>query len=322
MSKASLVLLWLFSIFLPLVAQTPQQFPAQQTQTSTSPAPQPGPTPDDKDETVRITTNLVQVDAVVTKDGKLVTDLKADEFELFEDGRRQTITSFAYISNLTNHSPTTNAAAPAKDAKEKNIPSLPAAPIRPNGPHRTIALVIDDLGLSAESMSQVRKQLHKFVDVQLQPSDLVAIIRTGGDVGALQQFTNDKRLLYGAIEKARWNICSRVGPTVFQPFRPTQSGPSTQATQGAFGQDTTNPSCGGRSLTSTMHSLRFILQSMRELPERKSMIIFSDSIPREEQEVTLPGSDDDSDTLGGNSRNFYFVLQESSLVTMARWWTR
>src|SRR6266699_3556316 len=82
MSKASLVLLWLFFIFLPLVAQTPQQFPAQQTQTSTSKASQPGPTPDDKDETVRITTNLVQVDAVVTKDGKLVTDLKADYFEL------------------------------------------------------------------------------------------------------------------------------------------------------------------------------------------------------------------------------------------------
>ena len=102
MSKASLVLLSLFSILLPLATQTEQQFPAQQTQASPSPTPQESPTLDDKDETVRITTNLVQVDAVVTKDGKLVTDLKADDFELFEDGRRQTITSFAYISNLTN----------------------------------------------------------------------------------------------------------------------------------------------------------------------------------------------------------------------------
>jgi len=34
-----------------------------------------------------------------------------------------------------------------------------------------------------------------FIDKQLQPNDLVAIIRTGGDIGALQQFTTDKRLL-------------------------------------------------------------------------------------------------------------------------------
>jgi hypothetical protein len=55
---------------------------------------------DDKDEVVRITTNLVQVDAVVTKDGKVVRDLKADDFEIYEDGRRQEITSFAFISNV------------------------------------------------------------------------------------------------------------------------------------------------------------------------------------------------------------------------------
>jgi VWFA-related protein len=321
MSKASLVLLSFFSILLPLATQTPQQFPAQQTQASPSPTPQESPTLDDKDETVRITTNLVQVDAVVTKDGKLVTDLKADDFELFEDGRRQTITSFAYISNLTNSASPTNATAPVKVDNDRNTPSLPVSPIRPTDPHRTIAMVIDDLGLSAESMSQVRKQLRKFVDEQLQPSDLVAIIRTGGDVGALQQFTNDKRLLYGAIEKARWNICSRVGPTVFQPLRPTQSaqvGGDIQMSgpQGAFGQDGSDAPCGWRSLTSTMHSLRFILQSMRELPGRKSMVIFSDSIPREEQEVKLPDSGDDSDAFGGNSRNFDFVLQKLAEIAI------
>ena len=67
------------------------------------------------DDVVRITTNLVQIDAVVTKDGKLVPNLKAEDFEIFEDGRRQTITSFAFISNVpaTTNPLTANAVFPA-----------------------------------------------------------------------------------------------------------------------------------------------------------------------------------------------------------------
>jgi hypothetical protein len=58
------------------------------------------------DDVVRITTNLVQIDAVVTKKGKPIKDLKAEDFEIFEDGRRQEITSFAYVSNVANNAGT------------------------------------------------------------------------------------------------------------------------------------------------------------------------------------------------------------------------
>src|SRR5213075_711137 len=52
----------------------------------------------DSQDVVKIRTNLVQLDAVVTKDGKQVTDLTPDDFELLEDGKPQTITNFSYIS--------------------------------------------------------------------------------------------------------------------------------------------------------------------------------------------------------------------------------
>lgn len=161
------------------------------------------------DDVVKITTNLVQVDAIVTKDGKLVSDLKAEDFEIFEDGKKQTITSFSYISNLPATSPVvTNAADRDK--------SVPVAPLKHDDPRRTLAIVIDDLGLSAESMSRVRSQLRKFVNEQVQPHDLIGIIRTGTQVGALQQFTNDKRLLNRAVDqvviKCAWpRASSRIG---------------------------------------------------------------------------------------------------------------
>ena len=230
-----------------------------------APPPPPQQTADEKHDIVKITTNLVQVDVVVTKGGKPVTDLTADDFDLFEDGRRQTITSFAYISNVP-----ASVSQPVKSDKNAAATAVPYAPIKRDDPHRTIAFVVDDFGLSAESMGQVRKQLRKFITEQLQPNDLVAILRTSGELGALQQFTNDKRLLNRAVDRLRWNFCSRVGINVFRPVQQfAYDGP---------------PLCGLQSVISTMKSLRFIIDSMGYLPGRKSMVLLSDSLPRESQD--------------------------------------
>jgi VWFA-related protein len=215
------------------------------------------------DDVVRITTNLVQIDAIVTKDGKNVPNLKPEDFEIFEDGRKQTITSFAYISNV----PAT-ATAPTTEGDK----SVPVAPLKPGDPRRTIAIVVDDLGLSAESMSDVRRQLRKFVNERIQPYDLVAIIRTGSQIGALQQFTNDKRLLLRAVDQLRWNACSRVGVNVLPP------------SQQIMELGTTENVCGGFSFFSTMRALRTIIDGMAEIPGRKSMMILSDSLPTESQD--------------------------------------
>ena len=247
-NKAFPALLLSFCVLLPVLAQT-------------TPAPTPQKPKDDQDEVVKITTNLVQVDAVVTKDGKPVTDLTPEDFEIYEDGKKQVITSFAYISNVPG------TAVTATKIKPGDVPQ-PPRPINPNDPHRTIAFVVDDLGISAESMGQVRKQLRKFINEQLQPNDLVAIIRTGGEMGALQQFTNDKRLLSRAVEQLRWNMCNRVGITAM----PVLGGVGYQSL------------CARDSMRSTFNALRFIIDAMGHLPGRKSMVFMSDSLPIEDQD--------------------------------------
>lgn len=219
------------------------------------------------DDVVRITTNLVQIDAMVTKDGKNVPNLKAEDFEIFEDGRKQTITSFAYISNVPATSP---AAAPGDRDK-----SVPPPPLKPNDPRRTLAIVVDDLGLSAPSMSDVRRQLRKFIDEEVQPYDLIAIIRTGTSIGALQQFTNDKRLLNRAVDQLRWNHCSRAGINVLPPA------------QSILELGTTDQVCGGFSFFMTMRALRYTIDGMAELPGRKSLLIMSDSLPIESQDASF-----------------------------------
>src|SRR5207253_2935384 len=78
------------------------------------------------------------------------------------------------------------------------------------------ALVVDDLGMSVESLYYVKRGLHDFIDKSVQPGDLVALVRTGGSMDGLQPFTTDKRVLHAAVENLNWNTFSRSGVEAFE----------------------------------------------------------------------------------------------------------
>ncbi|HEX8291335.1 MAG TPA: hypothetical protein VF570_06255, partial [Pyrinomonadaceae bacterium] len=76
-----------------------------------------------------------------------------------------------------------------------------------------------------------------FVDEQMQPGDLVAIVRTSAGMGALQQFTSDKRLLYRAIESVQWDPRGRGMIGSFTPLEDDPLNRPVRKTGGAQGED-------------------------------------------------------------------------------------
>lgn len=264
----------------------PSQSPQQQGDT---PASQE--TEGDEDDVVRITTNLVQMDVVVVdKKGNQVTDLRAEDFEVFEDKRPQQITNFSYVLNEVTaprpDAPAGSSRTPATAAADKLAPPEPPRRLRPEQVRRTMALVVDDLGLSFGSTGGVRDALRKFVDEQMQPNDLVAIIRTSAGMGALQQFTSDKRQLHAAIDRVRWYPGGRGGVSNFAPL---QGAPMTTVAQAQVeervGLETgSSDDSDGRVenfreeifTIGTLGAVNFVVRGMRELPGRKSVTLFSD----------------------------------------------
>src|SRR5687767_8686236 len=106
-----------------LITQLPGDGLAQQPTPSPTPSPtnQERPQQPEAEDVVRITTNLVQVDAVITdKNGKLVTDLKPEEVEIYENGREQKITNFSF--NLSESTSTARDAKPTEP--DKNAPAV------------------------------------------------------------------------------------------------------------------------------------------------------------------------------------------------------
>lgn len=249
--------------------------------------PTPTPKPAENDDVVKISTNLIQVDVTVTdKSGKIVTDLKPEDFEIFENNEKQTITNFSFVNSVTQ-----KISAQKPNKNEASVP-LPPVQIRPEQVRRTIALVVDDLGLSAESIQTVKRALKKFVDEQMQPNDLVAIILTGKGMGALSQFTSDKNLLYAAIDKIRWNPIGRGGINTFTAVEPTlqeiiannSATPRTdtsEATNAAIQKEKDQITAFNELRedvfsVGTLGAIKYIVKGMGELPGRKSIMLFSD----------------------------------------------
>ena len=116
----------------------------------TAQQPTPSPAPPPQDEVIRVTTNLVQADVIVTdKSGRQVTDLRPEDFEVLEDGKKQTLSHFSYISTDRPN----QQVAKSTDSSS----GVPALPVSEAQARRTLAIVVDDLGLSAESIVSVRK---------------------------------------------------------------------------------------------------------------------------------------------------------------------
>ena len=216
----------------------------------------------------RVTSALVQIDAVVTDSkGHYIVDLKAGDFQVFEDGKPQPITAFSYVPL---------SAPPPVDVASRLTTTAHPSELLPNEVKRTIVLLVDDLGLSFESMAFVRRALHKFVDQQMEPGDLVAIGRSGSTSSAFEQFSSDKRFLSLAIDRLKWNAFGRASIGVFQPLG--WSGPPVLSHHGNVSGpvEWEHESALTNFTVGTLGAMNNVIAAMHGLPGRKSLVLMSD----------------------------------------------
>ena len=258
----------------------------------------PPPPPADEDEVVKITTKLVQVDAVVTdKNGNPVTDLAADDFEVWQDGKPQKITNFSFINTEI---PKTISTTTAKKV-DKQI-TFPPRRTNPAGTGRIITFIVDDGNCAASltGMAATREALEKFITEQMQPADLVAIYRTRGGTSLLQQYTSDKSQLMGVVRKIRWypaqGSCSSTDGSFFEAARsnstvkatpdglkPAQIESPDERQRREAGEDFNR----SNQVIGTLGVLRYAVRGLERIGGRKTVFLFSDGIPMRTRDGSL-----------------------------------
>lgn len=157
-----------------------------QSQPSESPQQQPA-----IDSSIRLNVDLVLVPVVVRDaSGHAVANLTKEDFQVFDDGKPQQISSF--IVERQEGSPAGNGTPqPAPDgAMQRGTQASSTA--------RFIVYLFDDIHLNGADLVPVRDAARRNID-SLQASDQAALIATSGRVAL--SFTADRQKLYDALMK-------------------------------------------------------------------------------------------------------------------------
>src|SRR5262245_43046664 len=154
---------------------------AAQQQPATPPAQSPQPA-----VTFRVEVNYVEVDATVTDaQGRVVSDLAASDFDVFEDGKPQKVTAFSLVN------------IPIQRAERPIFASSPIeadVQTNQNVEGRIYLIVLDDVHTDFTRTPRVKATMRRFFEQQFGTNDLAAVVFTGR-TEASQDFTNNTKML-------------------------------------------------------------------------------------------------------------------------------
>ena len=144
----------------------------------------------DTNTTFKLRVNLVQVKVVVRDSkGELVRDLKREDFEVFDQGKLQAITTFG-VETPESRRKRLEAAAKTQQGTEE------VAVEKATLPQRFVALVFDDIHLKIEDATFVRSSAKKLIE-SMTPTDRIGIFGTSGQLKV--EYTSDKAALEQAL---------------------------------------------------------------------------------------------------------------------------
>ncbi len=271
--------LWLAVCLTPVVAQRP-------------PAPQAG-TPQVPAVQLSANVSVVLVDAVVLDErGRFVTDLRRDEVEVREDGRAQTLAGFELISLAT---------APLNAAPLEPVPMAPADTRSNARPFdgRIYFVVLDDLHINPARTNLARSIARRFIEQQVRPDDLAAVITTSGNRTAAQGFTSDKTRLLRAVDAC-------VGRKVISPTLATlaQSGTPEEGTRGSADPQRVY---NARSAFETLSQLAAFAGTVRQ--RRKALVLIGEGV-----DYDLESQDASAQELRGSMREFVAAANRANLT--------
>ena len=184
---------WSTAVLVGLAAGLSAQQPAP-------PKPDAQPAPAQEKPTFRVQVDLVTNDVIVRDEkGNFVPDLKKEDFEVFEDGVKQEISSMQVITGGR----VTNLLAPPPPPPPEGIILPPTKP-RNDTSGRIFLFFVDDLHLQFHNTGRVRELFRKISKELVHEGDLFGIVSSGPSSIAVDM-TYDRNRLEEAIKKMTGN---------------------------------------------------------------------------------------------------------------------
>jgi VWFA-related protein len=261
---------------------------------------------------IRVHTGEVVVDVNVTdRDGKPVPGLTESDFEVFEDGIRQQISSFRSISRGAPGQVSPPAQAQDKAAQPPDIvtDTLPYP--------RLISLVIDQVDMEQGDKVRAANAAQAYVDKFLHKDDMAAVFGVGFGVHVYQRFTSDRASLAKAVQEATLGNTRYPGDVSAEIQTDLRSIPGNGYIEGVYTDEdkialaytaddsmfATYPALGDLAVlvrfqafdqegrgNRMLAGLLSIIEGQKAIPGRKSLIFFSPGFPLPRVDGSLLGN--------------------------------
>jgi len=165
-----------------------------------TPAPTSGAAEAQEKPTFKVQVDLVTSDIIVRDEkGNFIPDLKRDEFEIYEDGVKQDISSMTVVTGGR----VTNVLAPPPPPPPEGIILPPSRP-KTDVSGRIFLFFVDDLHLQFHNTGRVRELFKKISKELVHDGDMFGIVSSGPSSIAIDM-TYDKTRLDEAIKKIAGN---------------------------------------------------------------------------------------------------------------------
>ena len=224
--------------------------------------------------TLQVNANIVLTNVVVRdkKTGAVVKGLKASDFTIIEDKRQQTIASFDYQNvaeaAVLAEKNTVAGKASIADLLEHNFAASPEA-LRD---HRLIVIFFDLSTMQDEDIDRAVDAADNYVNKQMQPADLVALVSMSTGLSMDQDFTSDKQVLLKTI--ARYNGTDETG------FASGTTGSTDGTSDNASSFSADDSEYNSLNTDRELLAIRAIAKSLERVDQRKSLLYFSGGLTR------------------------------------------
>jgi VWFA-related protein len=229
------------------------------------PAPQtPTPPADQPPVTFRVEVNYVEVDAVVTDaQGMPISNLTKNDFEIYEDGKKQDVATFSLIN------------IPIERAERPLFASAPVEADVQSNDHiegRIYLLVLDDVHTDLTRTPRVKTAATRFIETNFGTNDLAAVVFTGR-AGDGQDFTNNPRLLINAINKFQGR---KLRSGTLNRIEGARVNPATGNLEPGDDIDQMDRAFRARSMANSIRKLSEFMAGVRG--RRKAMIMIGEGV--------------------------------------------
>ncbi|MGH9708456.1 MAG: VWA domain-containing protein [Candidatus Acidiferrales bacterium] len=211
-------LLLLFATFLAAGVCAQSNPPAAIPQLSTSQAASPAGTPaaassadapevntQESAAPFRVRVNLVPVRVVVRDaQGHAVANLRKEDFQIYEDGKAQDISTFSVETPASSRQKVVRTESTASQSSEKTSPDF-------EPPARFIALLFDDAHSNLQDLVRARLAASKFVDASMQSTDRIGVFTISGQTQS--DFTSDRAKLHDTLAQIQPRAVEAGDPT-------------------------------------------------------------------------------------------------------------